>query len=123
MVVLRGAQRRTVEQAGAAYVEHLEHVMERKRTTLQDYRGYLRRHLVPLFGERTLDKIDAERVRRHLIAKRAEGLSSKTVQNHLNFLSGLFAFSVRRGWATSNPVALVDRPKAPWAVHRRVRFL
>lgn len=122
-VVLHGAQRRTVEQAGAAYAEHLEHVMERKRTTLQDYRGYLRRHLVPFFGERTLDKIDAERVRRYLIAKRAEGLSSKTVQNHLNFLSGLFAFSVRRGWATSNPVALVDRPKAPRAAHRRVRFL
>jgi hypothetical protein len=33
-----------LEEAGAAYLRHLEHVMERKRTTLQDYRGYLRRH-------------------------------------------------------------------------------
>ena len=62
VAVLAGPQRRTVEEAGAAYVEHLEHVMERKRTTIQDYRGYLRRHLAPFFGVRTLDRIDANQV-------------------------------------------------------------
>src|SRR4051794_29626730 len=58
-VVVSGARRKTVGEAGAAYVDHLEHVMERKRTTLQDYRGYLRRHLEPFFAERALDRIDA----------------------------------------------------------------
>lgn len=122
-VVLRRCQRRSVAEAGAAYLEHLEHVMQRKRTTLADYRGYLRGHLAPFFGERTLDKIDSERVRGYLVAKHAGGLSAKTIQNHLNFLSGLYAFAVRRGWTTENPVLLVDRPKAPRAAHRRMRFL
>jgi integrase len=122
-VVIAGAQRRTVAEAGEAYIEHLEFVMERKRTTVADYRGYLRRHLAPFFGERPLDRIDAARVDAFLRAKRTSGLSSKTVCNQLNFLHGLFAFAIKRGWASSNPVALVDRPRAPRHSHRRIRFL
>lgn len=122
-IVVAGAQRRTVADAGDAYLDHLEHVMERKRTTLQDYRGYLRKHLAPFFGGRPLDKIDRARVEAYLKAKKQDGLSSKTVRNHLNFLHGIFALSIKRQWATANPVALVDRPKAPRSAHRRIRFL
>lgn len=56
-------------------------------------------------------------------AKRTSGLSSKTVCNQLNFLHGVFAFAIKHGWATSNPVALVDRPRTPRHAHRRLRFL
>jgi hypothetical protein len=94
--VVAGAQRHTVSEAGELYLEHLEHVMERKRTTLQDYRGYLRRHLAPFFGGRPLDKIDCARVEAYLKVKKQDGLSSKTVQNHLDFLHGIFAFSIKR---------------------------
>jgi integrase len=122
-VVVAPAQRLTVCDAGERYVDHLEHVMERKRTTIQDYRGYLRRHLGPFFGNRPLDRIDAARVMSYLKRKRAGGLSTKTVQNHLNFLHGVFAFAMKRGWAASNPVAQVDRPKKSRSPHRRLRFL
>jgi integrase len=104
-------------------VDHLENVMERKHSTIQDYRGHLRRHLVPFFGERPIDKIDPAHVLQYLKRKRDEGLSSKTVQNHLNFLHGIFSFAIKRGWAQSNPVALVDRPKKNRSPHQRVRFL
>jgi integrase len=121
--VVAGAQRRTVQQAGAAYIDHLERVMERKRTTIADYRGYLRKHLAPYFGERSLEKIDPVHITGYLLAKKRDGLSSKTIQNHLNFLHGIYAFSVKRGWALSNPVALVDRPKSSRSAHRRIQFL
>jgi len=120
-VVVEG--RRSVGQAGAQYVDHLENVMERKRTTVQDYRGYLRRHLEPFFGERALDRVDPAMVTSYLKSKRAAGLSAKTVQNHINFLNGLFEFSIRRGWASANPVARVDRPRRTRSPHRRIRFL
>jgi hypothetical protein len=68
--VVGGAARRTVEEAGTAYIDHLEHVMERKRTTIADYRGYLRKHLAPFFGGRPLDKIDRVRVESYLLAKK-----------------------------------------------------
>jgi integrase len=95
-VVARG-QRRTIGEAGDAYVAHLEKVMERKRTTIADYRGYLRRHLAPFFGDRPMDRLEVTEVERYLHAKRDAGLSAKTIQNHLNFLHGVFAFSIRRG--------------------------
>jgi hypothetical protein len=74
--VIGGGERRTLEEAAAAYLRHLEHVMEPKRTTLQDYRGYLRRHL-----------------------------------------------AIKREWARTNPVALVDRPRSHRSAHRRIRFV
>ena len=42
--------------------------------------------------------------------KRRAGLSAKTIQNHVTFLHGLIKWSVKRGWAGTNPVAAVDRP-------------
>jgi integrase len=61
-----------------------------------------------------------------MLAKLTDGLSPKTVQNLLNFLHGIYAFSIKRQWATDNPVALVDRPRSPRSArsaHRRIRFL
>jgi len=121
-LVARG-QRRGIAAAGAAYVDHLENVMERKRTTIQDYRGYLRRHLEPFFGDRPLDRVDERQVSAYLRVKRDGGLSTKTVQNHLNFLHGLFRFAVRHGWAERNPVAMVERPRKTRRSNRRLRFL
>ena len=115
--------RPSVGDAGRRYVDHLEHVMERKPSTIQDYRGYLRRHFEPYFGDRPIDRIDPDRVAGYLKVKRSEGLAVKTVQNHLNFLHGVFSFAVKRGWATTNPVALVDRPRKSRAKSRRLRFL
>jgi integrase len=116
-------ERRTLSQVGEEYVDHLEIVMERKRTTIEDYLGYLRGHFVPFFGKRRIDRIDADQVAAYLRRKLDDGYSSKTVQNHLNFLHGIVAFAVRRGWVTTNPVALVDRPKKNRSSRRRIRFL
>ena len=122
-LVLATAERKTLADAGALYIDHLEHVMDRKRSTIQDYRGYLRGHLEGFFGDTPIDRIDPARVASYLKRKRADGLSSKTVQNHLNFLHGVFAFSLKRGWVLTNPVDHVDRPKKARSPHRRIRFL
>ena len=104
-LILNAGDRKSLGEAGTLYIDHLEHVMDRKRSTLQDYRGYLRRHLEKFFGDGPIDRIDPARVAAYLKQKRGDGLSSKTVQNHLNFLHGIFAFSIKRGWVVSNPVA------------------
>ncbi len=87
-VVRTTAARRSIPEAGAEYVDHLEAVMERKPSTIYDYRGYLRKHLEPYFRDRPLDRIEPAHVAAYLKSKRAAGLSAKTVQNHLNFLHG-----------------------------------
>jgi integrase len=97
-------------------------VLERKPTTLGDYRSILRRHAKPFFGNRALERIDAEQIRRFLRAKKGEGLATKTIVNQLIFLHGLFAHAVKRGWMAFNPVAAVDRPRAP-ASDPDIRYL
>jgi len=112
----------TLAAAGRLYLEHLEHVLERKPTTLGDYRSILRRHAEPFFGPRALERIEAEDIRRFLVAKREEGLATKTITNQLIFLHGLFAHCLKRGWIAANPVAAVDRPRAP-ASDPDIRYL
>jgi len=121
--VVRSRDRPTLGEAGDCYVAHLEHVMLRKRTTLEDYRGYLRRHLEPFFGDRPIDRIEPGHVVGYVKRKRAQGLSPKSVQNHLTFLNGVFVFAKKRGWVGTNPLSAVDRPRRSEPPHRRIRFL
>ncbi|HET6571149.1 MAG TPA: tyrosine-type recombinase/integrase [Solirubrobacterales bacterium] len=107
--------RLTVAALGKLYLEHLEHVLERKPSTVGGYRSILRRHIEPFFGEWPLERIGAEEIRRFMTAKKRDGLTTKTVTNCLVFMHGLFAFAVKREWMLANPVAAVDRPRAPHA--------
>jgi integrase len=106
-------QRLTFEAAAMAYLTHLEEVMQRKQTTVQDYRIMLRRHLAPVFGRRPIDAVAPTDISDYITSKRRAGLAMKTVMNHLQFAHGVFAFSMRRGWVSINPVAMADRPPSP----------
>ena len=108
-------ERITFEQAAERYIHHVEHVMTRKASTVKDYRIITSKHLVPHFHTKTLEKITPEDVVAYIAAKRHAGLAVKTVTNHLIFAHGVFRFAVRRGWATTNPVAATDRPRVAQA--------
>ncbi len=105
------SERIDVARAGDRYITHLQEVMNRKPTTIQDYRIVLRKHLAPFFAGRSLDRIDVPMVDSYLVAKQRSGLASKTVANHLTFLHGIFRYAMKKGWAHANPVAAVDRPR------------
>ena len=111
-----------IAAAGRLYLEHLEHVLERKPSTLGDYRSILRAHAEPFFGERSLERIGAEDLRRYIAAKKRDGLATKSITNQLIFLHGLFSFAVKRGWLAANPLLGVDRPRAP-EVDADIRYL
>ncbi len=104
-------ERLTLVEVGDRYLEHVDHVLERKPSTVADYGYILRRHLGPFFDAKGIDRITPDEIVAYMAAKARDGLATKTVSNHLNFAHGLFSFAVRRGWATNNPVAVVDRPR------------
>jgi hypothetical protein len=56
------AARVTVEDAGGRHLHHLEHVMGRAPSTVQDYRIMLDRHLVPHLGGKALERIEPDDV-------------------------------------------------------------
>jgi integrase len=103
-------ERLTLEQAAERYIRHLELVKGNAASTIEDYGIMLRRHFAPFFSGKGLDRISADDVVAYMHAKRRT-LAAKTVRNHLIFLHGVFSYAVKRGWATTNPVAAVDRPR------------
>ena len=115
-------ERLTFEELGRRYIQHLEEVMQRKRTTIQDYRIMLLRHLGPFLGATEVAKLGASDVAAYITGKRHSGLAVKTITNQLNFAHGVFAFGIRRGWVVRNPVAMADRPVSP-PVDPDIRFL
>jgi integrase len=124
----------TVETAGERYLDHLENVMQRASSTVHDYRIMLDRHLAPYFGRKALDRIGPDDVIAYMAFKRNHGrrdrkgqpvpggLSPKTIQNHVTFFHGLMRWSIKRGWAHTNPVDAVDRPRSQ-STDPDIRFL
>jgi integrase len=115
-------ERLTLSEAAERYVRHVELVMERKPSTVQDYRIMLRRHFEPFFRGRAMDKVGPDDLTAYMQTKARSGLSSKTINNHVTLLHGIFNYAVKRGWVSVNPVALVDRPRQSGA-DPDIRFL
>jgi integrase len=107
----RPEERVTFREAAERYVHHVEHVLKRKTSTVQDYQIMVRRHLAPHFRTSAIDRITADDVAAYIASKSRAGLAVKTITNHLNFARGVFQFAVKRGWASTNPVAMADRPR------------
>ena len=61
-----------IRPAGERYLGQLETVMGRKPSTIADYRYMLAGHMIPFFGERKLDRIDADLVGDYMACKRRE---------------------------------------------------
>jgi integrase len=110
-VPMRG-ERVTVEQAGEA-LSASRRAMGRKRSTVESYETVLALHIVPFFGARKA----VDRVKRHDVEAFAAELARKRLSassrvNILNLLHSIFEPGLRRGWAVSNPVRGVERPRA-----------
>jgi integrase len=103
-------ERLSLEELGRRFLAHKE-TFGLRSSTLRDYEGMLRVHLVPFFGARSLDAVTAVDVESYIRAKLREGKERKTVDHHLGLLSSMFRFAVKRGLARANPVDAADRPR------------
>ena len=109
-----------LREAGRLFIAQRQ-VLGRKKSTLEDYESTLRVHLVPFFGDCTLDEIDVSTVEAFIYSKVDEGKAPKSIQNYLGLLQSIIGYGVKRGWCESNPVALVETPRAQR--DRDIRFL
>jgi integrase len=99
-----------VAEAGRRYIANRE-LVGLKPGTLSDYESYLRVHLVPFFGVRPIDEIDADLIDGFIAVKRAEGKAPKSIRNYIGLLHAIVAFALKRGWCKTNPVTGVDQPR------------
>ena len=82
-----------------------------KPVTVYEYRGYLRKHLLPVFGHMKLAAIRPEQVQRFVKAKVDEGLSPKTVKNMLVPVKRMYAMAIQWGYATRSPAQHIALPR------------
>jgi integrase len=84
-----------------------------KPTTLENYGYILDRHLVPHFGRRQLSELEArpELIDGYLSLKASQGLSAKTIHNHLLLLNLMLRRAAVWRLIRINPVASIDRPR------------
>jgi hypothetical protein len=104
-------ERLTLETLAPRYLAHKETIGLR-RSTLRDYAGHLRVHLIPFFGGRSLDAVTPAEVEAFIRAKLREGKARKTVDDLVGLLSAMYRYAVKRGLARVNPLELADRVRA-----------
>jgi integrase len=114
-------ERLNLETLAPRYLAHKETIGLRL-STLRDYEGHLRVHLIPFFGGRSLDAVTPLEVEAFIRAKLREGKSRKTVDDLVGLLSAMYRYAVKRGLARVNPVELADRPRQT-KVDADIRYL
>jgi len=85
--------------------------LERKATTLDNYRAILRAHLLPRFGELAINGVRKRDVEEFMADLAEAGLAARTRSGIFKLLSQVFAFAVRNGWCEENPCRSVRRPR------------
>src|SRR5581483_6172729 len=85
-----------------------------KTSTIEGYRHIIEKHLIPAFGPRKMSALDIDDIEDY-IARKSKTLGPRTINRHLNVLSGLFNAAIKRRppLAHTNPVLLVERPEEP----------
>ena len=96
----------------------LEHMALRglKHNTLRGYRDSLRVHVLPAFGDLTLDAITRQEIITFMLKKRTKGLAPNTIRLMLAPLSALLTHAMEAGLITQNPAM---RPSRIIPVRRR----
>ena len=83
-----------------------------KPSTIENYRYMLDGHLLPFFGDHALTALEAqpELIDAYIAVKAQNGLSAKTIQNHLLLLNVMLRRAVVWRLIRANPVSSIDRP-------------
>lgn len=95
--------------------------LDRKPTTLDNYRSILRAHLVPRFGEVPVNRVMKGDVEAFMATLREAGKAAQTRSGIFKLLSQVFAFAQRHGWCEENPCQYVRQPRVREC--SEVRFL
>jgi integrase len=116
--VEEGMTRQTRETFAAFAAEWRERWLPSRRlkpSTFSDYGSIIDGHLVPYFGETPLQRIDVEKIDGYIAAKTANGLSAKTIQNHLRLLGMILKTAKKWKRIRENPLEDVDALKVEQA--------
>lgn len=83
-----------------------------KPSTLAEYRGYLRKYLIPEFGAMRMTAIRPDHVQAYVSRLVREGrLAPKSIRNQLIPLRRMFTLAKKWGYASENPASDITLPR------------
>lgn len=98
----------TFADACAEWLRYMEHDLDRKPSTLVEYRSSVRAHLVPAFGPLRLEDVTTEHVEAWKSTLR---VSNRTKVKLLTVMNGVFVRARRAYRLGHNPIADVEKPR------------
>lgn len=91
-----------------------------KPSTFIRYKGILKNHLYPYFGEMKLIDIKPSHISQYITLKKEENLSPKTINHTLILMGSIFKRAMIEGYIFRNPAYLVKKLKLE---HNEMDFL
>jgi integrase len=85
------------------------------QSTVDLYEQRLQEHISPVLGKRRIGEITTDDLRRLIDKLTAEKLAPSTVTSHINIVSRLFRYAIKRKLIPHNPVRDLDRDDRPGA--------
>ena len=85
--------------------------LDRKPTTLANYRSILRVYLLPRFAEISVDQVTTREVEALAAQMLRDDKAAQTRAHVLKLLSQVFNFAMHSGWCASNPCERVRWPR------------
>jgi integrase len=113
----------TVVERWLARFERKVAIGERRPRTLEAHRYHLERHLLPVFGRRTVASITVHDVAELLVDLRLAGYSSRTVASAVATLHGVLRYALRNDWIVADPVAKLEADERQYVHGRPQRVL
>lgn len=110
--VTASPDRVTVAQYLHGWIEHLEHVVGRKPTTVAEYRSKIATYVLPPLGDRPLQRVTVEEVDGIYARMKRRGLSASTVRQLHAILNKAFGDAERKGIVAFNVVRRSSPPSA-----------
>lgn len=83
--------------------EWISTVVPQTCKTTHDYRGILANHLLPHFGDMSVNRVTRKVVKQFLLSQSQKGLAKSTVMHHKNCISGVMSLAVEDDLVPSNP--------------------
>ena len=102
----------TVAEAVDEYLRYLEHDRQRKASTLRDYRLALHKHVLPVFGDVSLEDLTTAHVERWLAELGDGALSNRARSKILTVFHGVMERARKVHKLPVNPVKDVEKPRA-----------
>ena len=84
-----------------------------RHSTYEQYKGHVRNHLSPYFGNTKINHINFNAIEKYITAATNKEVIPATLKKLLTTLGSIMKYAVRKKLCEYNPVSDVERPKVP----------